>query len=149
MGKVGFCGANLHRLKDGTGRREAKRTGKAGSKKTSLPQNYCQPSPETAPGPAFGNLFPGQMAFPGPGGLEGFLNAAGGLPAHHLIGLGGIGPDGGNVTGAAGGDAVRHLNAVHFLKGVNQFHHAQGTAGTHVEDFHDPELAYGDLFESV
>ena len=41
------------------------------------------------------------MLFPGPGGSEGVLDVAFGLPSEFLVGKGRIRPDGGDVSGSA------------------------------------------------
>ena len=79
-------------------------------------------------------LFPGQAALPGPGGLEGFLNGAGGFPAHLCVGKGGIGPNCGDVSGTTWSKLVGNFHAVHFLEGVDQFQHGDRAAGADVED---------------
>ena len=79
-------------------------------------------------------LFSRQVFLPRPGGGEGFLDGAGGFPAHFFVREGRIRPNGDDVAGAAGGDAVVDLHAVHFLERLDQFHHGEGGAGADVED---------------
>ena len=73
------------------------------------------------------------MLFPGPGGGEGVLDRALGLPAQFFVGEGGVGPDGDYITRTTRGELIIQLDAVYFLKGSYQLIHRDRTSCADIE----------------
>ena len=60
----------------------------------------------------------------------------GSFPAEEFFCLGGIGPEGRQITIPAGTDHIRQLHIVGLIKGVHQFQNRDAVAGAQVDGFH-------------
>lgn len=76
-----------------------------------------------------------ELALPGPCGAHGVGQRGVGFPAEDFVGVRGVAPHFLNVACAAGCDAVGHLHAGGFLKGVDELEDAHAVARAEVVDF--------------